>query len=260
MNPVAVIEQTFFANARFWGGLNGSLRQNGHLYTIKTGIASGDLNMVWCEKPLSREDEDAIRLVKKDFQENALPFWFWIFPSAKSAPTLHLLRENGFSQVASAPCMLVDLIRQVDRRETKDSLFTMRQVRNSTDLALWEAISFAGFEFPPETARQYSRFTRTFHLSGPSPQKYFLGLYDGKPVATAMLFLTGDAAGVYFIATLADYRKRGIGLNLTLAMLREANSAGARYVSLQSSPDGLRVYQQAGFKEYCRVDAYSLQD
>ncbi len=259
MNPVAVIEQTFFANARFWGGLNGSLRQNGYLCTIKTGIASGDLNMVWCEKPLSREDEDAIRLVKTDFQKNALPFWFWIFPCARSASTLNLLRENGFSQVASAPFMLVDLSRQADGG-TKDSLFTMRQVRSLDDLALWEAISFAGFEFPPETARQYSRFTRTFNLSGQSPQKYFLGLYDGKPVATAMLFLTDDAAGVYFITTLADDRKRGVGLNLTLAMLHEARSSGARYVSLQSSPDGLRVYQQAGFKEYCRVDAYSLQD
>jgi hypothetical protein len=40
------------------------------------------------------------------------------------------------------------------------------------------------------------------------------------------------------------------------ATMRYAKMAGARYASLQSSPDGLTVYEQAGFKEYCRVDVY----
>ncbi|PKP66965.1 MAG: N-acetyltransferase, partial [Alphaproteobacteria bacterium HGW-Alphaproteobacteria-8] len=48
-----------------------------------------------------------------------------------------------------------------------------------------------------------------------------------------------------------------IGLELTQATMRFAKKACARFATLQSSPDGLRVYEQAGFREHCRVDVYS---
>jgi hypothetical protein len=40
--------------------------------------------------------------------------------------------------------------------------------------------------------------------------------------------------------------------------MRFAKIVGARYATLQSSPDGLCAYQQAGFKEFCRVDVYGM--
>ena len=45
---------------------------------------------------------------------------------------------------------------------------------------------------------------------------------------------------------------------MTLATMRAARQTGARFSTLQSSPEGFRVYQQAGFTELCRVGVYSL--
>ena len=75
-------------------------------------------------------------------------------------------------------------------------------------------------------------------------------------MAASLLFLAGNAAGLYFITTLGEYRRRGIGRELVLATLEHARAAGASFASLQSSPDGLSVYEKAGLKECCRVDIY----
>lgn len=257
MSFIPIIEKAFFANGRYWGSLNSSLYQSGSIWAMKTGIESADLNMAWNEKPLVPGDNKVIQDIKKGFQQDGLPFWWWVFPSSQSQGTIDMLKTESFSLVDSIPSLLADLVLLPDE-EAGDAAVSIIHVRNKEDLNLWEEVSFAGFDFPNETKEQYHRFVSTFNLSNDSPQKFFLACQKGMPVATSLLYLYENIGGIYFVATLAEQRKKSIGLELTRATMRYAKIAGARFVTLQSSPDGLRVYQQAGFKEYCRVDVYSL--
>lgn len=224
---------------------------------MKTGIESADLNMAWNEKPMTADDSKAISDIKKDFQQAGLPFWWWVFPSSQSSATINMLRAKGFSFINSIPSMLADLTLLPDEEICDTAVSTMR-VSNKEELNLWEEVSFSGFDFPPEAQEQYHRFVSTFNLGAESPQKFFLACLNGKPVATSLLFLNGNVGGIYFVTTLANQRKKSIGQALTKATMRFAKMAGARYATLQSSPEGLRIYQQAGFKEFCRVDVYGL--
>ena len=255
MDIIKSIEDVFFANGRYWGGLNSSLYNNGSIWAMKTGIESPDLNMVWNEFPLTESNIKDIRHIKSIFRRAGLPFWWWVFPNARSQSTSDILKTEGFSLVESVPSMLADLTVLTDDRCDKN--LQIMQIRNREDLSLWEEVSFAGFDFPPETRGQYHRFVGTFDLSPDSPQKYFLGCLNGKPVATSLLFLQKNAGGIYFVSTLNEQRKKGIGLALTLSTMRCAKQDGARFATLQSSADGLRVYEQAGFQEYCRADIYT---
>ncbi|MEN6375875.1 MAG: GNAT family N-acetyltransferase [Smithella sp.] len=256
MNIIKSIEETFFANCRYWGSLNSSIYNSGSIWAMTTDIESADLNMVWNEKPLTVDDRKTILEIKSHFRRNALPFWWWVFPCAQSQMTREMLKVEGFCLVESIPSLYADLT-AVNIEECDTSSHAI-QVRNKEELSLWEDVSFAGFDFPPETRQQFHRFTATFKLNSDSPQKFFLAFWKNKPVAASLLFLHENVGGIYFVCTLAQYRKKGIGLALTLATLRYARQAGVQYATLQSSPDGLRVYQKAGFKEYCRVDVYSL--
>lgn len=253
---ISVIEDTFFANARYWGGLKRSFITKGHLFAMSTGIDSADLNMAWSEIPLADDDRDDIESIECYFKKLSLPFWWWLFPSARSSESVDILGRCGFSALMSIPSMVAELTTLPHRAETNRSI-TVHQVKNLRDLAVWEKISFLGFEFSSSTKQQYRRFTDSFNLDARSPQKYFLAFYDGNPAATALVFLHKDRAGLYFVTTLHDFRKKGIGLDLTRAAMRFARQAGARYATLQSSPDGLRIYQEAGFREYCRVDVFA---
>ncbi|KAF0154029.1 MAG: hypothetical protein FD159_2693 [Syntrophaceae bacterium] len=254
---ISIIENTFFANGRYWGNLNSSFYSRGSIRAMKTGIESADLNMAWNEKPLMPDDSKAIQNIKKDFQQAGLPFWWWVFPSSKSPATIDMLEAESFSFVESIPSMLADLTGLSDE-ETCDADVSIIRVKNKEELNLWEEVSFTGFDFPYKTKERYHRFLSTFNLSAESKQKFFLACLNGIPAATSLLFLNGNAGGIYFITTLAEQRKKGIGLELTTATMRFAKIAGARFAALQSSSDGLHVYQQAGFKEYCRVDVYGL--
>jgi len=255
MSYVRIIEDTFFAVCRYWGGLQNAFDVFGPVRAMQTGIASADLNMVWSESPLTQGDAPCVRQVEKYYETESLPYWWWIFPRAKTSETIQLLKSADYTYLLSMPCMLADL-NELSSEKPREMPLTIRQVVSREDLALWKEVTFAGFDFPQGDRTSYDRFTAAFPLDPGSPQKAFLAFDGGRPVTASLLFLANDAAGLYFITTLGDYRRRGIGRELVLATLQQARAAGARFASLQSSPDGMSVYEKAGFKECCRVDIY----
>ena len=70
---------------------------------------------------------------------------------------------------------------------------------------------------------------------------------DGTPAATALTCVTGRDAGVFGVATLPAYRRRGLGTAATLAAIRAAAAAGAELVWLHASEMGEPVYERLGF-------------
>ena len=252
-----IIEDTFFANYRYWGNLLSSPYNSGSIWATQTGIESADLNAAWSEKPLTSFDKGTIQDVKRDYRRAGLPFWWWVFPGSQTKATIGILESEGFSLVEDIPSLLADLITIPDEEPRVDG-FIVSRVKDREELKVWEEVSFAGFDFRQDTKEQYHRFVSAFNLRDDAPQRFYLARVNGKPVATSLLFLNGKAAGIYFVTTLVDFRKKGIGLELIYATMHYAGVAGARYATLQSSPDGLHVYEQAGFKKYCQTAVFSL--
>ena len=256
---VSQMEKLFLSNFRQWGGLNNCVLSRGPVSFISTGIASADLNMAWSEKPITKNDKEALAFVKKEFLRRNLPFWWWVFPSARSEATRELLPAEGLPLIKSLPCMLADL-KQVPEKSAGVPPLGVCRVENRRDRDLWEAVSFSGFDFTPDTKQQFHRFVSAFDLGENSRYKLLLGRIGATAVATAMLFVEKSGCGIYFLTTSADNRKRGIGLAMTQAAIRAAKKYGAGFAALQSSPDGYRMYRRAGFEERCRVDVYGRQD
>lgn len=259
MSFIKIIENTFFANGRYWGNLNKSLLASGSVWAMNTGIESADLNMVWSEKTLTAQDNNSIAIIREHFRSIGLPFWWWVFPCAQSPRTAAILKNEGFSLVDNIPSMVADLTVLPDE-EMHNADVQIIQVKNRENLFLWEEVSFRGFEFPLAIRQQYTKFVNTFNIRPDSPQKLFLAFFQGEPVATSLLFRHENTGGIYFVSTLPAYRKKSIGLVITLATMHFARKTGAQYCTLQSSPDGYRVYEQAGFKEYCQVAVYCLKN
>jgi GNAT superfamily N-acetyltransferase len=257
MNIIKAIEENFFAIGRYWGSLNSSMIDRHSIRSMSSGIPTADLNWIWNEKPIMAKDAREITQIKKYYKELALPFWWWVYPSGKSSSLMKTLREHGFHFVDAIPCLAVSLS-TLSMEACISAQVAVSVVSNKKDLNLWEKISFTGFEMDATAKRQYRRFVESFDITLESPQKLFLAYFAGEPVGTALSFFHDDTAGIYFVSTLPNDRRRGIGLAVTLAAMRYAKQFGFNYCVLQASESGLKVYKRAGFKEYCRADIYSL--
>lgn len=88
------------------------------------------------------------------------------------------------------------------------------------------------------------------------PLRLFVGYVGERPVATSELTVSDEAVGIYGVATLMAYRRRGYGSALTAWPLLQAKAEGHRTAVLQSSEDGVRIYEALGFRAYGEIVEY----
>jgi hypothetical protein len=128
---------------------------------------------------------------------------------------------------------------------------SLTRVGDDEALAVWEATLGQGFGEGEREARWVASVYRK--LGYGDPWRHYIGWLDGAPVATATVFLGAGVAGLYFVMTVPEVRRRGIGAAITYGALRDA---GTEYAVLGSSPAGRSVYERLGFREYCTIELY----
>lgn len=169
-------------------------------------------------------------------RRHGVPGSWHVGPAMRPADLPERLAARGFQEDLE-PGMAADPAALGDQPPTPQGL-TIEAVRTVEDLAVWEGVLGRGFgEGPPEAAWVASAFRR-MGLSEETPWRHFLGRLEGEPAATASLFLTEDAAGIYFVSTVPERRRLGIGAAITHSAVRDAAALERRLSVLDSSPMG----------------------
>jgi predicted GNAT family acetyltransferase/ABC-type transporter Mla MlaB component len=129
-------------------------------------------------------------------------------------------------------------------------------VTDEKDLKKWAGVvSTALFGCPESVGTSfYELMTTVLHCDKVT---MFVGYYQNQPAASSTLFVSNDIAGIYHVATMPAFRKKGIGRSITLAPLIQAREMGARFAVLQATSLGKSVYSSLGFIEYCTMGIFS---
>ena len=77
----------------------------------------------------------------------------------------------------------------------------------------------------------------------------FVAYIDGAPVSCAMTLVSHGVAGVFYVATVASARRRGLGDALTREAARAGFELGARAAWLGASEMGAELYRRIGFSD-----------
>jgi GNAT superfamily N-acetyltransferase len=209
-----------------------------------TGIPHPFMNGFFC-KHLTTFDtvEETLKILKS----RKVPFLCWIGSDAKSEGWRTQLEAYGLVYDEEYTCMAADLL-ALNEEFTPPASLTIEQVENKNTLEHWVNSALIGFGL--SSNRNTACFDLFVGLEFDKLLCNFLGLIDGKPVATSQLFLAAGVAGIYWVTTIPEVRRQGIGMAMTLAPLQEARSAGYRIGVLHPSEMGRGVYRRLGFKDH----------
>ncbi|ADB34395.1 GCN5-related N-acetyltransferase [Kribbella flavida DSM 17836] len=181
-----------------------------------------------------------------------VPGSWHVGPSTRPRDLGDRLLAAGFTYGGSEPGMAVEPAVLSDEPTGPGNLRIAR-VLDEQSLAVWAATLGRGFGEGPKEADWVASVYR--HEGFDDPWRHYLGTLDGVPVATATVFLTPGVAGVYFVMTVPEARRQGIGAAITRYAVRAAADV-AQYAVLGSSPAGRSVYESLGFRQYCTIDLY----
>ncbi len=196
--------------------------------------------------------DDAAEIASR-FRERQLPFRWWLTPSVRPRALEPILQSIGMRHAYDAAGMSIDL--RALREPAPPRELSIRRITGADDMRHWIAVFLPVFS---RTEEEGAVWIDTYaRLGFDDAWIHFTGFAGGKPAATASLLMCGGGlAGIYHVATLAEFRGRGIGAAVTMHALQYARARGATVAVLQSSAMGFSVYRSLGFEKVCELRLY----
>ncbi|MFO7696294.1 MAG: GNAT family N-acetyltransferase [Anaerolineae bacterium] len=194
----------------------------------------------------------AIRSLVGEAQARQVPLLWWLGPWMRPADLAARLERHGFALADHRAGMALDLARWSADVPPPAGL-SLRAADDREGLRMWADVHAAACDWPAVAAETQYAIISTWEPAGFCA---LVGWLDGQPVATSMVLYAGDVAGVNFVATLPQARRRGIGAAMTAATLRDARERGCRVAALTATDMGAGVYRVLGFKVYCQIAMY----
>jgi GNAT superfamily N-acetyltransferase len=129
---------------------------------------------------------------------------------------------------------------------SNDSIGKIRTIKSANELEDWILITEEAFK-KKRNSHIYIMFLNENDI------RFYGCYYKDKIVATLMLYIKDAIAGIYLVSTANEFRGKGFGTLIAKTALRDAKDLGCKYSVLQASDMGRTVYNNIGFKEYCKI-------
>lgn len=233
------------------------VRDTSDLLLVDSGLPSDTFNKLARARMTDVAADARIAEAVNYFRTARRPFAWWVGPLSRPLDLEARLRNHGLAPAESELGMsmaLPDLTPHIERPKNLE----VRRVASAREIADFASVFASNWQPPDPSAAAFYEAAAPLVLAPDSPMILFVGSLHGEPVATSELFIGGGVAGLYSIATLREYRARGIGSALTWTACDEARSRGIITAVLQSSSDGKRLYTRLGFRPCCYFTEYTF--
>lgn len=185
-----------------------------------------------------------------------VPGSWHVGPSMQPSDLGERLERHGFANGGTEAGMAIDLRVLSPGMPEVPPGFTVERVADQAGLDTWSHTLGLGFGAGPHEAEWVGAMYAKFGFDPVGNWHHYLARLNGEPVATTTLYLGAGVAGIYFVFTIEECRRLGIGAAITWKALADARSRGYRVGVLGASPMGVSVYKGLGFEEYCRIAIY----
>jgi N-acetylglutamate synthase len=225
---------------------NGRLEEEAGVVRIASGLPGAEFNPVFVTKNPS--DPAALVAASASFMAKAgVSVWRIEAFSGAEASVGAAALGAGLRPGIARPGMVLD-----PTPPRPPSLPAGLRIRRARNRSLWVTLVRVGMRgFGAEAPEDVERL---FPFTEALPMRGYLGYVGKTPVATSMGLSFHGVGGIFFVATLPEFRGKGYGAALTWQAAVDARRDGCRVSYLQSSEMGYPVYARMGYR---RVTTYS---
>lgn len=216
---------------------------------VSSGVPNKIYNIVFIKRKASKP-EKVIQKWEQFFESRGLPFRVVISPGLEDRYE-PLMKERGYKEIEAETAMILPNLQTLSNKETD---LVIKRVVTPKELSHFQETVAEGFDFHSKVGP----FLITERLQALPDAELFIGYADGRPASTSMLIRTGDIAGIYWVATLKKYRKRGFAEAMTLHAVLAGRDKGCTVASIQASKMGRQVFESIGFTNCYNYRAYVL--
>lgn len=163
------------------------------------------------------------------------------------------LRTHGYELRFEMPCL--SLTRPLPSREVPDGLrvVTITEPKHTRDFVELSVEAYAQMRLPERHTR--ALFSKPEAMLADNIAGFIV--YRGEEaLAGALVMMSGDGAGIYWVGTRPSAERMGLATLLTTLTANAAFARGARVVTLQASKSGEPVYRRLGFEFYDNIRRY----
>jgi len=190
--------------------------------------------------------EEEIDTVKSFFKQQGVS-WYWVVgPGQEPAEIGKRLERHGLTY--DPPDLPAMVARLPAAHVTIDPAIHVRRANNTNDLKAASYIRRISFQFPEGAADHYFEDMPDDWLNNESVRLYLASVGKNPPAAIGALILGAGAPGVYVMATLPEWERRGLGRAILSHLLSDAREMGFHHIILTASGKGFPLYQKFGFE------------
>ena len=162
-----------------------------------------------------------------------------------------IMIDSGFQHTFSQMAMYLPLTQWSHRHI--DTHLDIRKITNETHINEWVDIGSNAFEYTIDSAVIAA-------ASNSKGVSCLIANYKGKPVATALLFQSGNTMGIHQIAVKPDLQGKGIARQLMTDLMSYCQELGLEAVFLQASEAGKPLYDSLGFLNLFEIHNYQISN
>lgn len=184
----------------------------------------------------------AVESVVAPYRRHRLPFQWWLMLGDEPAGLREQLRRLDLQACGGATCMALALDGWEPPADVAECtpMEARRQVVTREDGRAALSVICDVFYVPPGPMARWTIDNGAFQI--------YLTRMSGEPASALATLRDGATVGVYHVATLPRYRRRGLAGRLLVDALREARAAGCRLATLTATPEAQPLYESLGFR------------
>lgn len=234
---------------------NCELLEEGNVHAVVCPLKSTLFNYIVRSNINLEHVDECIRSTLEIHKSRNLPFSWWVGPLDTPIDLpLHLSHHNIHFEEAGVG-MFCNLHELTFPLITNPMDLEIRHVRTLKELREFDSVHVESGADPLSFEMVYGETPLRF-LDKDSPSQSYVGYLYDRPIVTGTLIFHAGVAGIYYVGTVPDQRRRGFATIMMQHLLKEAYLHGYRYATLVASDMGRAIYEKLGFQSICAFDEY----